>query len=450
MASARKCVCRDGSTTHQVRWREGGARDGTPQSEVFDSEPDAKQFQSLVDAHRQHWPPGWVKGEGFVQPGEGFVQPGEDGKNKTVASFATRAEHFVETLTGVEIRTRHDYRREIRNHFIPFFRDKDICDAEAITSSDIRRWVNALEPWERDKKNKEEWVRKPLSPKTLANLHGTLYSIFQSAVEAQPQLRAANPCALTRLPRVDNGIEDEMVFLEREEFDRVKAAMAGICTWGRAGTGPERTPIRPGRRRSGPAPHRLRAEGSPCLSLAVSLSLPAETSTAPPVLRVNRRPAAADRRRSPRCPARAHGAGSTPSAAARPSGSRYRGHRAPLGQQADARRRMPPSTRATPCPTSESSDHVRLRYGFLHCRRTTPPQVLTIDPVSAPPPQALPPSASVRTSGQFHSPRDRPCPPTARQTSTQGHSRLDRYVPRLTSRRCPEREETATARQHHR
>jgi integrase len=222
MASIRQRVRRDGSTAHQVRWREGGARDGAPQSEVFDSEPEAKQFQSLVDAHGQQWPPGWVKGEGFVQPGE-------DGENKSVVSFATWAEHFVETLTGVEIRTRFDYRRDIRNHFIPFFGDKDICDAEAITSSDIRRWVNALESGERDKKNKEEWVRKPLSPKTLANLHGTLYSIFQSAVEAQPQLRAANPCARTRLPRVDNGIEDEMVFLEREEFERVKTAMAGIC-----------------------------------------------------------------------------------------------------------------------------------------------------------------------------------------------------------------------------
>ncbi|MGW2932926.1 tyrosine-type recombinase/integrase [Streptomyces sp. NPDC001156] len=222
MASIRKRVRKDGSTAHQVRWREGGSREGAPQSEVFDSEPEAIQFKALVDAHGQQWPPGWVKGEGFVTPGE-------DDAAKNVVTFATWAEHFVETLTGVEVRTRHDYRRDIRNHVRPFFGEKDICDPDAITPSDIRRWVNALESGERDPKNREKWVRKPVSPKTIANLHGLLYGIFQSAVEAQPALRAANPCSKTRLPRVDDGIEDEMVFLEREEFDLVRAAMETIC-----------------------------------------------------------------------------------------------------------------------------------------------------------------------------------------------------------------------------
>lgn len=222
MASIRKRVRRDGSTAYQVRWREGGSREGAPQSEVFDSEPEAKQFQALVDAHGQHWPHGWVKGEGFVQPGE------QDG-GKTAVTFDAWAEHFVETLTGVEVRTRHDYRRDIRNHFLPFFGGKDVCDPEAITPSDIRRWVNKLESGEKAGKSPQQWIRKPISAKTLANLHGLLYAIFQSAVEAQPQLRAANPCARTRLPRVDDGIEDEMVFLEREEFAYVRAAMATIC-----------------------------------------------------------------------------------------------------------------------------------------------------------------------------------------------------------------------------
>ncbi|MFF3989097.1 tyrosine-type recombinase/integrase [Streptomyces sp. NPDC001797] len=222
MASIRKRVRQDGSTAHQVRWREGGSRDSAPQSEVFDSEPEAIQFKALVDAHGQHWPSGWVKGEGFVQPGEG-------GQDKKAVTFETWAEHFVEPLTGVEVRTGHDYRRDIKKHFLPFFGDKDVCSPEAIGPDHIRRWVNAMESGERDKKNKEEWVRKPLSPKTLANLHGLLYSVFQSAVEAQPQIRAANPCSRTRLPRVDDGIEDEMVFLQREEFTLLRTAMGTLC-----------------------------------------------------------------------------------------------------------------------------------------------------------------------------------------------------------------------------
>lgn len=221
MASIRRRVRKDGSTAHQVRWLEGGARDGDPQSEVFDSEPEAIQFKALVDAHGQHWPPGWVKGEGFVQP-----KTAEE--DKAAVTFDVWAERFVDTLTGVEVRTRHDYRRDIRKHFVPTFGSKDICDAEAITPTDVRRWVNALEAGERDKKDKEAWARKPVSPKTLANLHGLLYAVFQAAVEAQPPLRASNPCARTRLPRTDAGIEDEMVFLEREEFALVRAAMADI------------------------------------------------------------------------------------------------------------------------------------------------------------------------------------------------------------------------------
>jgi integrase len=222
MARIKKRVRRDSTTAHQVRWLEGGQRNGDPQSEVFGSEPEAIQFKLLVNAHGQHWPPGWVKGEGFVQPNA-------TSETKAVVTFDSWAEHFVDTLTGVEIRTRHDYRRDIRNHFVPLFGGKDICDVDAITPTDIRRWVNALEAGERDKKSKEAWVRKPVSPRTLANPHGLLYAIFQAAVEAQPPLRASNPCAKTRLPRTDAGIEDEMVFLEREEFALIRTAMADIC-----------------------------------------------------------------------------------------------------------------------------------------------------------------------------------------------------------------------------
>jgi hypothetical protein len=182
MASIRRRVRKDGSPAHQVRWLEGGARDGDPQSEVFDSEPEAIQFKALVDAHGQHCPPGWVKGEGFVQP-----KLAEE--DTAVVTFDVWAERVIDNLTGVEVRTRHDYRRDIRKHFVPTFGSKDICDAEAITPTDVRRWVNALEAGERDKKDKEAWARKPVSPKTLANLHGLLYAVFQAAVEAQPPLR---------------------------------------------------------------------------------------------------------------------------------------------------------------------------------------------------------------------------------------------------------------------
>jgi integrase len=46
-----------------------------------------------------------------------------------------------------------------------------------------------------------QWLRRPHRPKTIWNLHGLLYSIFQDAIEADPPLRSANPAARTRLPR---------------------------------------------------------------------------------------------------------------------------------------------------------------------------------------------------------------------------------------------------------
>ncbi|MBX9396516.1 tyrosine-type recombinase/integrase [Streptomyces sp. TRM72054] len=49
--------------------------------------------------------------------------------------------------------------------------------------------------------------------------HGLLSAIIQSAVDAETSLRASNPCAKTRLPRLDSTEdEEEIVFLEREEW----------------------------------------------------------------------------------------------------------------------------------------------------------------------------------------------------------------------------------------
>lgn len=44
-----------------------------------------------------------------------------------------------------------------------------------------------------------------VQPKTIRNLHALLYSVLQEAVTADPPLRASNPAARTRLPRLDDG-----------------------------------------------------------------------------------------------------------------------------------------------------------------------------------------------------------------------------------------------------
>lgn len=56
----------DGGTTWQVKWRQGGTRDGTWQSESFTAEARAETFRLDVEHAGHQWPAGWVKSAGYV------------------------------------------------------------------------------------------------------------------------------------------------------------------------------------------------------------------------------------------------------------------------------------------------------------------------------------------------------------------------------------------------
>jgi integrase len=220
MASIVERPNKDGTITYQVRWREGGGRDGAGQSEKFGDRPSAETFQQLVDLHGQHWPPGWVKGKGFVDE-EDTDGPGD-------IPFLDWAYRFVDRLTGIEERTRKDYRRDVRLHFSRLRHtgpDGQTVDPTVanVTPDDIADWVRDQEAGQADPDDPEKWERKPADPKSIANRHGLLYSVFQAAVEAEPPLRTSNPCAKTKLPRTDHETEDEMTFLERDEYQRIRA-----------------------------------------------------------------------------------------------------------------------------------------------------------------------------------------------------------------------------------
>ncbi|MFJ4918502.1 hypothetical protein [Streptomyces sp. NPDC088725] len=46
-----------------VRWRGEGPDRPT---EYFDDLASAERFRDLVSGHGERWPPGWIRGEGFV------------------------------------------------------------------------------------------------------------------------------------------------------------------------------------------------------------------------------------------------------------------------------------------------------------------------------------------------------------------------------------------------
>ncbi|MEU6015992.1 site-specific integrase [Streptomyces sp. NPDC047515] len=207
----------DRTAIYQVRWLQGG-RGGSWESEPFGDDDSADAFRKLVDAHVQQWPYGWVKGHGFV---EETPIPGD-------APFETWAARYIDRLTGIEDRTREDYHRDLRIH-LSLLRHTDAAGREHpatignLTQDDISDWVRAEEKGDPDPAAKGKWLRRPADPKSIANRHGLLFCIVQAAIDATPQLRTTNCCKKTRLPRTDDGIDEEMTFLERDEYQRIAA-----------------------------------------------------------------------------------------------------------------------------------------------------------------------------------------------------------------------------------
>ncbi|OKK02352.1 integrase [Streptomyces sp. CB03234] len=210
MAYVKDRVRRDGSVYYTVMWRAGGTAGGKQESEVFDEEPDAERFKDLVNGHGQNWPPGWIRGQGFVAE-----------RRRAETMFEPFALAYVDRLTGIQGDTRAKYRKDILDNMVPWFGPYSVEDGEgSIVRSMVQDWVNDLEAGRlapldpRDRK-----PRTAYKPKTIHNKHGLLSAIMQSAVDAETSLRASNPCAKTRLPRLDSTEdEEEIVFLEREEW----------------------------------------------------------------------------------------------------------------------------------------------------------------------------------------------------------------------------------------
>ncbi|MFG2679242.1 tyrosine-type recombinase/integrase [Streptomyces sp. NPDC048392] len=220
MASIVERPQKSGAITFQVKWRQ----DGQWQNEKFGAETSdegraqAEQFKKLVEAHGNQWPHGWVPGEGFV---ETPAIPGD----VPLVDYATR---YVNRLNGVDERTKDDYHRDIRLHLslIQHTNVRGVAEQATICNlvqEDVDDWVAVMAAGERDPDDPEKWARRKGDPKSIRNRHGLLYCVVQAAIEATPQLRTKNCCMKTQLPRADDHIQEEMTFLEHEEYTRIAA-----------------------------------------------------------------------------------------------------------------------------------------------------------------------------------------------------------------------------------
>lgn len=203
-------------TSYQVKWRDGGGRTGKGQSETFDNEDAAKVFAQAVNDAGQHWPPGWVKGEGYIDPA---AEAPDDERYR----FENYALESVRNRTGVDDYYRDAIEKELKTYILPTFGTCDIRSTEHFSKRTVQQWVNKME-------QTKVWrgsQHKPMSPKTLRNLHGLLSSILKEAMEEEPPLRARNPCSLVTLPRTDDGgteddgSDEDMCFLEPNEVQAI-------------------------------------------------------------------------------------------------------------------------------------------------------------------------------------------------------------------------------------
>ncbi len=78
--------------------------------------------------------------------------------------------------------TRHKYERDIENRIIPYLGKARLCE---LSTEDVQKWINE--------------ISNELSPKTVANIHGTLHHALQKAVDLA-KIRS-NPADAVELPR---------------------------------------------------------------------------------------------------------------------------------------------------------------------------------------------------------------------------------------------------------
>ena len=123
-------------------------------------------------------------------------------KAETGADSPTVSEHadkYIAGKSGVEGKTTEHYKMYMRLHIAPQLGDLPI---DAVSAEMVAGWINAQ-------------AEDEVAPKTIKNRHGFLYSMFQSAVDADPQLITRNPCAKSKMPA---STSKEMVFLTVPEF----------------------------------------------------------------------------------------------------------------------------------------------------------------------------------------------------------------------------------------
>lgn len=167
MASVRERSQEGRETTWQVLYRHGGKQS----SKTFVDPKRAERFRALVDV---------------LGPDRALAELLADHDTRiTVADLAAK---FLEwKATGpkkVSARTLTDYRRDVDNWVLPWFGHRA---AESVTEADVQAWVDHM--------------TTKLAPKSVADRHMLLHSLYEYGRARTRRLVEHNPCKETELPR---------------------------------------------------------------------------------------------------------------------------------------------------------------------------------------------------------------------------------------------------------
>ena len=173
---------RDGNVSFDVRYR----LDGKSKRLTFTTQKAAEKWAGVV---RNIGPEEALK----------YLRLDVLDNTPTVSEHAAK---YIASKSGIEGLTTDHYKMFMRLHIAPVLGDLPL---DAVSPETIAGWINAQ-------------AEDGVAPKTIKNRHGFLYSMFQSAVDADPQLITRNPCAKSKMPA---STSDEMVFLTVPEFFQV-------------------------------------------------------------------------------------------------------------------------------------------------------------------------------------------------------------------------------------
>lgn len=182
MASIETRERKDGTLSYRVVWRDPDTK--KKESYSFEDPTIANQWVKVLNANGQR-----------LAAARSIM----DALRRKVPTIATIIDDYIEHLTGIEARTKKDYRSYARLHINPYLGafPVDVDNLDRLAA----KWVN--DRWDDG---------EGMGGKTLRNVHSFLSAAIGSAV---PKHRADNPFHGMKLPEYT---PDEMVFLTKGEF----------------------------------------------------------------------------------------------------------------------------------------------------------------------------------------------------------------------------------------